>query len=77
MLEVWTARGEAMTDAENKGQEKQGNAGGSGKDQKTGGASPPMRWQDFEFTDSSLKRGRGSSRLREPAANTIKKQAKS
>jgi hypothetical protein len=47
--------GEAMTDADNKDQSQQENSGEAGK--PTGNTPPPTTSQDFEFTDSSFKRG--------------------
>jgi hypothetical protein len=46
-----------MTDTENKDQSKQENADSSDSGQQAGNAPPPTTSQDFEFTDSSFKRG--------------------
>jgi len=54
--------GEAMTNTENKDQSQQ-QGGDSGSSQQTGGAPPPTTSQDFEFTDSSFKRGQDTGNV--------------
>ena len=59
-----------MTDTDNKDQsQQQGGSGGSDSSQQTGG-TPPTTSQDFEFTDSSFKRGLGTSDLQKRTVDT-------